>query len=265
MLGTSTTEDTKLKDNQQEKVKDLFKKRWIIGFLAVWLTCGMIPLALVWLGTHVYAFADSRAAEIAGTIGDAFGLANSFFSAAALLFVIGSIRLQQKEIEFARKEWEANTKSQMIQVHMMRESAKLTAINHIHDHYSPDYGANDQTGILSAMANGYRRWATRAAFDTIDRSLAEDRKVEVEKEMERLAGLLAKPKSDVKYLRKVAESTSCLLSDKRVRLEIRQIILTLNGMFSEYPQPLTSENTEMFDQFREQARVFQAAYDTYSP
>jgi hypothetical protein len=166
------------------------KCRWILLAILLWVFFGCTPLLLIIIGTNLFSLADSRVAEIAGTIGDSFGLANSFFAGGALLFVIWSIRLQQQEIRFAREEWEENTESQREQARMMKDAADLTAINHIYQHYSEKYGQDDPSRIKEGIAAGHRTWAIRESFDKIDKSFSAQRIEQVEKLVEGLIALL---------------------------------------------------------------------------
>src|SRR5688572_14768751 len=106
---------------------------WMIfGCFALWLAFGCIPMLLVYFGDVGVVLGTSSQAAVAGTIGDAFGLANSFFSGAALLFVVWSIRVQQQEMQDQAK--------------LMKQAASLTAIDHIYTHYS-NRSQDDLTGV----------------------------------------------------------------------------------------------------------------------
>ena len=229
------------------------KRNWMYIALGVWLACGLTPLVLVFIGTNYFSIADSKAAAVAGTIGDAFGLANSFFSAAALLFVIWSIRLQQQEIKFARDEWKENTKSQNEQVKMMREATTLTGINHIYSHYSPSYGANDNTGILSAVAEGHRKWAIRASFSSIDNIFEQDRSFEVERGMSQLAELLMVPQSDKDYFCQIGTRVSNLLLDQRSDMEFRKSLWALYEILRVDPSQLIDDSSTIYSAFKHRA------------
>lgn len=215
------------------------KLPWVMLFLGVWLLFGITPSILVYIGTNYFSVADSELAAVAGTIGDAFGFANSFFSGAALLFVIWSIRLQQQEIRFAREEWQQNTASQQEQVLMMKETALLTAINHIYNHYSGSYGTADETGILAAVAAGHRRWAIRGSFSSIDSVFDPERESQVEREMSQLAELLMTPKPEKEYLQRVALRTSSLLVEKRAHESFRRKLWPIYEILRDDPRSLS--------------------------
>lgn len=100
--------------NSIEQLTSFPKRKWIIMAFGAWLLLGIIPMILVLVGTNIFSAADNEMTAVAGTIGDAFGLANSLFAAGALLFVVWSIRLQQQEISFARHEWHQNTEPKRI-------------------------------------------------------------------------------------------------------------------------------------------------------
>lgn len=222
---------------------------WILAFLIAWATCGLAPLILTLIGKHWFSLANSDDAAIAGTIGDAFGMVNSFFSGAALLFVIWSIRLQQHEIRFARKEWEANTKSQEVQADMMRHTANLTSINHIYAHYSDDYGRQDTTGILRAIASGHRRWAVRESFDSVDGLFRDDRVSQVQREADQLAELLMVPAPDTTSLSEIAWRLSSLLVEKRIHPIFRKSLWRVYELIRDDPEELFRPSSPLFSAF----------------
>jgi hypothetical protein len=222
------------------------KLHWILLFFGLWLLCGVTPAILVYVGTNYFSIADSQLAAVAGTIGDAFGLANSLFTGAALLFVIWSLRLQQQEIHFARQEWQQNTRAQKEQALMMKESASLTAINHIYNHYSSSYGMSDATGILAAVAAGHRRWAIRESFGSIDSVFNQERVSQVDQEVNQLAKLLSDPKPGREYLKEVAIRTSSLLIDIRVSEAFRRTLWPIYEILRADPQQLCSEESILF-------------------
>lgn len=228
--------------------------RWVLLAFGVWFLCGIVPILLVLIGNNFFKIADANSAAVAGTIGDAFGLANSFFAAAALLFVIWSIRLQQQEIKFARDEWRENTKSQNDQVEMMRETTELTAINHIYTHYSHDYGKNDDTGILNAIADGHRRWAIRASFSSIDKVFESDRSFQVEREMSQLAELLMVPNCTKDYLCQVSVRVSNLLVDRRADKSFRKSLWALYEIIRLAPEELVDESSITYSAFKSRAK-----------
>ena len=245
-----TTQNSKKESNQFPKL------HWILLFFLIWVACGVTPIAIVAIGAHGFSLADSNAASVAGTIGDAFGLANSFFAAAALLFVIWSIRLQQQEIR-------ENTESQDKQVSMMRETADLTAINHIYNHYSDSYGDTDQTGILSAIAAGHRRWAIRASFSSIDSVFEADRREQVERDMKRLAELMMEPMADADYLKQAATLVSSLLIDVRANDDFRKPLWPIYELLRSDPAKLTEDDCELSIELKSLAKDVVSAWGAH--
>ena len=244
--------------------------RWILVFGGIWLSVGLLPAAIVLIGEYLHAFGDGRVAATAGTIGDSFGLANSLFSGAALLFVVWSIRLQQQEIRFARAEWKENTESQQEQVLMMREAASLSAINHIYGHYSPAYGSGDPTAVLSAVAKGHRRWAIRESFSSIDPVFEANRFEQVHQEASQLAELLIGPVAEVvslhgaDYLHKVAERTASLLVDSRAPVEFRQCLWPLYELLRSSPQELVKGESDSIAAFESIAERCAEAWSSHA-
>ncbi|MCA9105311.1 MAG: hypothetical protein KDA83_07800 [Planctomycetales bacterium] len=95
--------------NTQEKKPLRFKddkprKRWWAGvLLLLYVVFAGVPIVLVWIGRWI-SFATKDQVEIAGTIGDSFGLANATFSAIALLLVAYTLKLQTEELEITRDD-----------------------------------------------------------------------------------------------------------------------------------------------------------------
>jgi hypothetical protein len=234
--------------------------RWALLFFLLWLICGVTPAILVYIGDNYFAIANSQLATVAGTIGDAFGLANSFFAGAALLFVIWSIRLQQQEIRFARDEWRQNTDSQKEQALTMKETAALAAINHIYSHYSGSYGDKDSTGVLSAVASGHRRWAIRESFSSIDHVFEPERALQVDREASQLAELLMVPKAEEKYMQEVATRTSSLLVDARAHESFRRALWPVYELLRSAPDQLCAGEGIPFDAFVFHAKEASSAW-----
>ncbi len=251
-----------MNNNPKSNPDPRLPRRWIVWFLVAWVVCGLIPLILVLIGKHLFSFANGDDAAVAGTIGDAFGMVNSFFSGAALLFVIWSIRLQQQEIRFAREEWEANTESQRVQAEMMRHTANLTAINHIYTHYADNYGSDDATGILPAIASGHRRWAVRESFDSIDDLFRDNRVFQVEREADQLVKLLMVPTHDSKALSEIAWRVSSLLVEKRINSAFRKSLWRLYELIRTNPQKLTIADSDLSREFSDASADAVTAWKT---
>ena len=89
---------SKASDKSTKRIAAFPKGVWLFWFCIAWLTFGVLPQILVAIGRNGYSVFDAETVSAAGTVGDAFGLANSLFSGAALLFVIWSIRLQHESM-----------------------------------------------------------------------------------------------------------------------------------------------------------------------
>jgi hypothetical protein len=239
------------KVNEEIELSAFPRKGWIFLAMFVWLLFGCMPLLLILIGTHIFSLADANVAAVAGTIGDAFGLANSFFAAGALLFVIWSIRLQQQEIRFARKEWRENTDSQKKQIEMMKEAADLSAINHIYLHYSEKYGEGDSTRIREGIAAGHRMWAIRESFDRIDKSFSKERIEQASRQLAQLKCILRKmmDRIDPDAFPVIAVHTASILVDHRVPAEKRRILWPLYEILREDSFETIWGNTERASRF----------------
>lgn len=240
---------------EKEKQLSAFpKSNWIFWLSIAWFILGLVPIGLVFIGNKLFSVADSNMTAVAGTIGDAFGFANSFFSCAALLFVIWGLRLQQQEISIAREEAKETAELQKTQALLMKETASLNAISQIYEHYSGNYGAEDPTKILEAVAKGHRRWAIRESFSKIDEVFADDRISQVHREQSQLAELLMVTHCDSDYLREVAVRTANLLVDKRAHKEFRQSLWHLYEILRDDPTELCRIGSTTFSGFEWRAK-----------
>lgn len=240
--------------------ESLWSPVWIVALFSVWGLFGVAPLALALVGKHWFALADGADASLAGTIGDSFGLVNSLFSGAALIFVVWSIRLQQQEIRAAQAEVEANAESQRIQAETMRHTARLTAINHIYAHYGNDYGRHDATGILQAVALGHRRWAVRESFDSVDGLFSDDRVAQVQRDADQLAELLMVPTQDVARLQEIAWRLSSLLVEARLSPAFRKSMWRLYELLRQNPPELVQNDSLLFKVFADASAEAVAAW-----
>jgi len=238
----------------EEHLSGFPRYKWIFLLSISWLILGFVPIGLVFIGNKLFSVADSNMTAVAGTIGDAFGFANSFFSCAALLFVIWGLRLQQQEISGARKEANETAELQKTQALLMKETASLNAISQIYKHYSENYGTEDPTKILDAVAKGHRRWAIRESFSKIDDVFADDRVSQVHNEQSQLAELLMVTHCDSSYLREVAVRTSNLLVDKRAHKKFRQSLWHLYEILRDDPSELCREGSSTFSAFELRAK-----------
>jgi hypothetical protein len=105
------------------------------------LVIGAFCILALWILTPLIlpCWAATIDSSKAGTFGDMFGAVNALFSGAALLFVIGALYFQQREITQAAQD-------SKIQVNLMRISAQLTAlpalieseVSHLKKHHIED-------------------------------------------------------------------------------------------------------------------------------
>lgn len=231
-----------------------FRRRWIALILCGWLLLGLIPSGLAFVGTYA-ALADSRIASVAGTIGDSFGLANSFFSGAALLFIVWSLRLQQHESR-------ENTKSQTAQARLMKEAASLTAINHIYVHYSNDYGQHSAYGLLASVASGHRRWAIRESFGSVDDLFARDRVTQVLNECRELASWLKNPVAGPTYMQQIGKLTASVLVDARAPASFRKTLWPVYELIRASPKEVCEGGNDQFSNFVLLAKEAVGAWET---
>lgn len=147
-----------------------------------------------------------------------------------------------------------NSESQKEQALLMKETAALSAINQIYDHYSGGYGAEDKTGILSAVASGHKRWAIRESFNTIDNVFTPDRVSQVKKEESQLAELLMVPRCNQEYMTNVALRTASLLVDTRADIEFRRTLWPLYEIMRSNPAELCDENSILYSAFKDSSK-----------
>lgn len=137
----------------------------------------------------------------------------------------------------------------------MKETASLTAIDHIYNHYSESYGALDSSGVLDGVASGHRRWAIRESFGSIDNVFNEERQSQVDQEADELFNLLKAPIQDSGYFPQVAVYISSLLVDSRVREAFRRNLWPIYETLRHEPQSLTSADSTDFVRFCDYAKI----------
>lgn len=148
--------------------RDLFKATKDLGLFAFfWLALGSIPILLVGIGA-LLPLVPSGASSVAGTIGDAFGMSNAFFSGLALLFVAATMYLQRKELmlqrnelRLTRDEMRRSSDSQGEQARRLEAAARIASLSHIYHHYDTFTTTHSQSRVAQAVASGKKRWAIR--------------------------------------------------------------------------------------------------------
>jgi len=148
--------------------RGLFKaKKDIVAFVFVWIALGAIPIVLVWFGTFL-PIASKEATSVAGTIGDAFGMSNAFFSGLALLFVAATMFLQRKELmlqrnelRLTRDEMRRSSNSQDEQAKRLESAARIASLSQIYHHYDTFTTSHGKSQIAQAVAMGKKRWTVR--------------------------------------------------------------------------------------------------------
>jgi hypothetical protein len=142
-----------------------------------------------------------------GQMGDFFGGHTAAFSGLLSACVIIHFSLQQLKIA--------------------KQTADLTSISKIYDHYSEEYSNHGQgkNEILSAIARGHRRWAIRESFSIIDpdSALEGERSKQVDSDFEQLIELSADPEN-VGHYTAIALLCGSLLLDKRL-LKVKRVAL----------------------------------------
>jgi hypothetical protein len=235
--------------------RDLFKARKdLVLFALFWLALGSIPILLVCIGTF-FPLVPSEASSVAGTIGDAFGMANAFFSGLALLFVAATMHLQRKELmlqrnelRLTRDEMRRSSDSQAEQASRLEAAARIAALSHIYDHYNTF--ATTRSGsspVKLAVASGKKRWAVRHLHMLIepDEEFRTNRLAEIESEDSKLVGLLRGAtivnavdlnavKESSEQLTKIAKSIAALMADQFINPKRRDIMYQLYDVIWDY-------------------------------
>lgn len=216
------------------------KKNWLLILLGV-AGCLIVTFAFNHYFKNIGLSVMFGSAEW-GQFGDFIGgTTNPLLSLLAFLGVLYTIH--------------QNAETQKEQALLMKEAAALSAINQIYEHYSGDYGNEDKTGILAAVASGHKRWAIRESFNTIDNVFTPDRESQVKKEESQLVELLRAPHCNQKYMAKVALRTASLLVDSRADVKFRRTLWSLYEIIRLDPEKLCDENSELYSDFKDSSKA----------
>lgn len=230
-------------DNEDKKLfpRDLFQSSDLWKFVLIWILFGLIPLGLVFFGANFFSILTADQAATAGTIGDAFGLANAFFSGLALLFVAATMLMQRKELMLqrnelrqSRDEMRRNSDTQIEQANRMESASQIAALSHIYEHYRNMELAKKGCVIDLAVASGKKRWAIRHLHQLIesDSFFQEERKYEIIEDQKKLLDACLDLKVDklkadkdllqqIDSIERVAKYASALMADKFISATIR--------------------------------------------
>lgn len=244
--------------------RDLFKARKdLVLFAVFWLALGSIPILLVCIGTF-FPLVPSEASSVAGTIGDAFGMANAFFSGLALLFVAATMHLQRKELmlqrnelRLTRDEMRRSSDSQVEQASRLEAAARIAALSHIYDHYNTFATTHSRSQVKKAVASGKKQWAVRHLHMLIepDEEFRTNRLAEIESEDSKLVGLLRGAtivnavdlnavKTSSEQLPEIAKSIAALMADQFINPKRRDIMYQLYDVIWDYDAAFSELSTD---------------------
>ena len=148
-----------------------------------------------------------------------------------------------------REELSKTAEAQQEQAGLLRDAARLTAIGHIYDHYSDKYGSRDETGILSAVAAGHRRWAMRESFGMIDSIFDEHREQQVRLDYAALMKLLESPEPNEGYFAVLSAHLGSLLIDARLSRQKREPLWGLYELVRSSPTQLLQRDSNAYNEF----------------
>lgn len=250
-------------------------KKDLALFVGFWLLLGSIPIALVAIGSSIPYGVPADATGVAGTIGDAFGLSNSFFSGLALLFVAATMYLQRKELalqrnelRLTRDEMRRSSESQDEQAKRLEASARIASLSHIYDHYNSFSMNTTESPIARGVAQGKKRWAIRHLHLLIepDAGFRMKRIAEVRCEEDELVLDLREIKLDaddsldeirnrLSSLPRIAESVAALIAEENVDSTRRDLLYQLYDLIWRY-------ESEFRDQFGKRTITVESKADT---
>lgn len=168
--------------------------------------------------------------EAWGTFGDFFGgTLNPIFSFMALIALLFTIVLQSRELKLTRDELRLSRQAQqeskesiVVQAKIMKDSATLSALGNIYNHYGESYGSGDGSNMLKSVASGHRSWAIRESFSIIDETFEDNRKKLVSDEFCELTLLLNKPIDEFDYSNRIGKLVGSLIVDRRLSPDQRK-------------------------------------------
>lgn len=134
-------------------------RNWLITCL-IWSSLGFLPVLLVLMGRYwpwIVVEADSESA-LFGTIGDAFGLSNSLFSAVALLLVTATVWLQRREFALQRVELRLTRDEMKASASALKVQAELSALSHLNEHLQKYIEGIKSDTRMKLLACGKQRW-----------------------------------------------------------------------------------------------------------
>lgn len=215
------------------------KAAWIILLISL-LLLSIVPI-LNMLAHAMISFEmgvpEPLSPERLGQLGDFFGGHTAAFTgltSTALILYFSKKQLNDQEKQFRE------------QLRIARQSADLTSLSAIYQHYDHEYGKDrDPNRILGHLAAGHRRWAIRESFSIIDpdSALEEHRVEQVTKDHAELQQLLTSEPISTENFRKIAALVASLLLDKRLAAQQRKALWGYYELIREDPAGLSGEDT----------------------
>jgi hypothetical protein len=220
----------------------------LYAVVIVLLLAALIPLSnaayILWTGNHLFSILGTTLDMTSlGQMGDFFGGHTAAFSGLLSAALIVHFSLQQLKIA--------------------KQTADLTSIAKIYDHYGEAYGGSqDKNEILSRVARGHRRWAIRESFSIADpdNALENERKKQVKKDFDSLVeicgGKLVPPDQIRRFdYCQIAELCGSLLLDKRLAKKKRVALWMLYELIRSKARDLEDIDSPGSKEVAEAARV----------
>jgi hypothetical protein len=233
----------------EEKTYPLAK--WTtITILVVFALIPLINMIVNGYNNLYINFSGGLALDKLGQLGDFFGGHTAAFAglfSTTLILYFSSKQLSMQQSQFRE------------QAKLSKQTADLTSINNIYQHYGEMYGADrDAADILKSIANGHRRWAIRESFSIIDpdEALENHRATQVSKDYEALLNLLKMEHISEIDIRSISFLTSSLLLDRRLIKEERTRLWELYEILRASPLALITEDSDIRKSFEVARRKF---------
>lgn len=227
-----------------------FAKWTIVVFLVVLALIPLVDMIVNGYKNLYINFSGGLTLDKLGQLGDFFGGHTAAFAglfSTALILYFSSKQLSMQQSQF--KE----------QVKLSKQTADLTSINNIYQHYGERYGADRDAGaILKSIAEGHRRWAIRESFSIIDpdEALETHRAAQVTEDHKILLNLLRKERISEDEIREISARTSSLLLDKRLAKDDRVRLWDIYEILRANPVGLITDGSDIRKSFEVARRKF---------
>lgn len=188
--------------------------------------------------------------ETLGQLGDFFGGHTAAFS--GLVSTVLILYFSSKQLSLQQNQFKE-------QVKLSKQTADLSSLNNIYQHYGETYGKDKDIGdILKSVAEGHRRWVIRESFSIIDPdgALEQHRNEQVNNDYSNLIELLRSDYVSEQDIRKISMLASSLLLDKRLGKMEREKLWSIYELIRVNPYELITEGSSIRSCFEEKRKKF---------